>query len=213
MSIAVSSWALHRTLGVSYPDSPATGPQEAQTHSASPIDLLTLPRLLADRGYRQMQLCHFHVASRSDDYTLRFRDALGESGVELLSLLIDDGDVTHPEFGQRDADWIAGWVEVAGKLGAKRARVIAGKQLYSPAALDLSVERLGWLATLNEVRIDTENWFSLTSTPASVLGLLDRLEGKVGLCVDFGNWGRVDQIRCPFSNHHEGGDYSCEVRF
>ena len=35
----------------------------------------------------------------------------------------------------------------------------------------------------------TENWFALLARPAEVLGLLDRLEGAVGLCVDFGNWG------------------------
>ncbi len=34
----------------------------------------------------------------------------------------------------------------------------------------------------------TENWFPLLSQPATVHSLLDRLEGQVGLCLDFGNW-------------------------
>jgi hypothetical protein len=34
----------------------------------------------------------------------------------------------------------------------------------------------------------TENWFSLLSRPAVVHDLLKRLEGRVGLCLDFGNW-------------------------
>jgi len=35
----------------------------------------------------------------------------------------------------------------------------------------------------------TENWFSTLSRPEYVLRLLDELEGSVGLCLDFGNWG------------------------
>jgi sugar phosphate isomerase/epimerase len=190
MTIAVSSWALHRTIGVSYPDSPATGPLAPTTHSVNPTDLLALPRLLAEHGYRQMQLCHFHLPSRSDEYAARFREALGEAGVELLSLLIDEGDITHPQSGRRDADWIAGWIETAHHLGAKRARVIAGKQPYSPETLDRAVSHIERLVALTDVRIDTENWFGFTSAPAPTNELLDRLEGRLGLCADFGNWDR-----------------------
>ena len=35
-----------------------------------------------------------------------------------------------------------------------------------------------------------ENWFDLTATPEAVNGLLDELDGEVGLCADFGNWPR-----------------------
>jgi hypothetical protein len=137
-----------------------------------------------------MQLCHFHLPSTGEDYVSKFRDALGESGVELLSLLIDDGDITDPEHAARDTDWIAGWLEVAQRLGAKRARVIAGKQPYSLEAMDRAAANMTRLASATDMRVDTENWFSLTSTPEHTNELLDRLEGRLGLCVDFGNWGR-----------------------
>jgi sugar phosphate isomerase/epimerase len=38
------------------------------------------------------------------------------------------------------------------------------------------------------VRVMTENWHALTMCPKDLLSLLDRLEGEVGLCVDFGNY-------------------------
>ena len=38
------------------------------------------------------------------------------------------------------------------------------------------------------IRLMTENWFSIFSTPENVMTILDRLDGKVGLCLDFGNW-------------------------
>jgi hypothetical protein len=35
----------------------------------------------------------------------------------------------------------------------------------------------------------TENWFDLLAEPAHVHYLLDKLDGRVGLLGDFGNWG------------------------
>ncbi len=188
--IAVSSWALHRTIGVSYPDSPAEGPKGEVRHGGLPLCLLDLPAELAGNGYNAMQLCHFHLPSRSASYVSDFKTALSDSGVALHALLIDEGDITHPVHGERDFSWIAGWLETAEALGAQHARVIAGKQAASPETLALSAERIRKLADGTSVRIETENWFGLTDGPDAVLELLDRLEGRLGLCADFGNWPR-----------------------
>src|SRR5690606_20725135 len=106
-------------------------------------------------------------------------------------LLIDAGDITHPEYGLRDQKWIAGWIEVANELGAEHARIIAGKQKPTRDALDRSVKALAALAEANAggTRLVTENWFDLLAEPAHVHYLLDRLDGRVGLLADFGNWG------------------------
>ena len=50
------------------------------------------------------------------------------AGVKLHSVLIDAGDITHPEAAHREADlnWIKSWISVAGRCGAKNVRVIAG---------------------------------------------------------------------------------------
>ena len=191
--IVVSSWSLHRTIGTTYHDSPAGGPKGKATHSETPLDLLELPKALRDHGYSAMQLCHFHLPSREEAFISEFRAALDQSGIKLWTLLIDEGDITDAASGQDSADWISSWVRTAAQLGTDRARVIAGKQKCSTETMDLAVTRLKQIAAVATevgVRIETENWFDLLATPSAVNEILDRMEGQLGLCADFGNWPR-----------------------
>lgn len=188
--IAVSSWALHRTIGAQVPDSPAHGRGAVDSFGPSPTSLTALPAELAQRGYTAMQLCHFHLLDRSPDYVAELRAALDQAEVYLHALLIDDGDISHPETGARDAEWIAGWLDVAEQLGASHARVIAGKQPTTPETLTRAIEHLRHLIPGRRVRLQVENWFDLLATPEAVHELLDALDGQVGLCADFGNWPR-----------------------
>ncbi|MEZ0164497.1 hypothetical protein AB2L27_06940 [Kineococcus sp. LSe6-4] len=48
-----------------------------------------------------MQLCHFHLPHRDAGYLGGLGAALAEAGVELDALLVDDGDLTHPDEGPR----------------------------------------------------------------------------------------------------------------
>lgn len=191
--LSVSSWSLHRSLG-----RPAFyGPQDGtdiplETHGRGAIGLLELPEHIAQFGIRTLEICHFHLPSRAPAYLAELRDALQLAGVQLFSLLIDAGDLTDPQHAQRDLEWIRGWIPAAAALGAERARVIAGKAVPSAAALAQSAEHLRALASEaaeSGVRLMTENWFQLLSRPDDVNALLDRLDGQVGLCLDFGNWG------------------------
>lgn len=192
--IAVSTWSLHRLLGTTYPHDLGTteiGPME-ETYGEGEESLLGLPSLLANHGYHRLEIVSFHLRSRDPVYLGELRDQLRIAEVRLQTLLIDAGDITHPEHGARDQAWIASWIEIANELGAEHARIIAGKQKPTPEALDRSVKALTALAEGNAgspVRLVTENWFSLLSGPAQVHELLDRLEGRVGLLTDFGNWG------------------------
>jgi hypothetical protein len=114
-----------------------------------------------------------------------------DAGVEPFTLLIDAGDVTDPIFGERDLAWISGWIEDAAELGVERARVIAGKSQPSTETVAASIHGLRLLADRAEavgVRLTTENWLALMASPAQVLPVLDALEARLGLCVDFGNW-------------------------
>jgi len=191
--IAVSTWSLHRHLGTTYPHdlaSAAIGPAVA-TYGEGSESLLDLPSALANHGYRRMELVSFHLPSHDPVYLAELRDQLQATGVTLQTLLIDDGDITHPVHGARDTAWIAGWLEIANALGAENARIIAGKQPPSRATLDRAVAALTALADGNAgapVRLVTENWFDLLASPAEVNELLDRLAGRVGLLADFGNW-------------------------
>ncbi|MEO6012698.1 MAG: TIM barrel protein [Devosia sp.] len=200
--IAVSTWSLHRHLGTTYPhDLSTTAIGEVQeTYGAGTESLLDLPSALANHGYHRMELVSFHLPSRDPLYLGELKDQLRVAGVTLQTLLIDTGDVTHPELGARDEAWIASWIEIANELGAGNARIIAGKQAASPEALDRSVAALGRLAAGNagsSVRLVTENWFDLLPTPKEVNSVLDRLDGQFGLLGDFGNWrgaGKYDDL-------------------
>jgi sugar phosphate isomerase/epimerase len=191
--IAVSTWSLHRVLGTTYPHDLATseiGPGE-DTYGEGTESLLGLPSVLANHGYHRLEVVSFHMRSRDPIYLAELRDQLQRTGVTLQTLLIDAGDITHPEYGPRDTAWIAGWLEVANELGAENARVIAGKQKPTPETIARSVAALTQLADANSgsnVRLVTENWLDLMDRPDIVHEVLDRLEGRVGLLADFGNW-------------------------
>jgi sugar phosphate isomerase/epimerase len=191
--IAVSTWSLHKHLGTTCPHNLTTtqiGPVE-ETYGPGTESLLDLPSALKNHGYHRMELVSSHLPSRDPIYLSELRSQLQVADVKLQTLLIDAGDLTDPVSGARDEAWIASWIEIANELGAEHARIIAGKQAPSKETLDRSVAALRALADGNagsSVRLTTENWFNLLSSAKEVTEVLDRLEGKVGLLGDFGNW-------------------------
>jgi len=196
--IAVSTWSLHRLLGTTFPhdlNTDAVGEMQ-ETYGEGEESLLGLPSVLANHGYHRLEIVSFHLRSRDPVYLGELRDQLRVSGVNLQTLLIDAGDMTDPVHGARDTRWIAGWVDVANMLGAENARIIAGKQSSTPETMARSVAGFKELLAANAgspLRLFTENWFDLLSTPQAVHELLDRLEGQVGLLADFGNWTGADK--------------------
>jgi hypothetical protein len=190
--LSTSTWSLHRAIGTIYPDAPGERHGAAiQKYGPGSVSLLDIPARLAEMGIHTMEICHFHLPAQDTRFLKNLRSALDVAGVELFSVLIDDGDMTHPEHGERDLAWIGEWVDIAGQLGAKRARIIAGKSQPSEAALERSRKGFSTLikrASQYNLRLMTENWFDLLSTPATVHSLLGSLDKQVGLCVDFGNW-------------------------
>ncbi|MGV8954248.1 MAG: sugar phosphate isomerase/epimerase family protein [Cypionkella sp.] len=204
--IAVSTWSLHRMMGTTYPhnlDSLEIGPVE-ETYGAVDESLLDIPSAIANHGINRLELVSFHLPSRDPIYLGELRTALDTAGVTLQTLLIDAGDISNPATSARDTEWIWSWIEIANQLGAERARIIAGKQKPTRDALDLSVKALTTLSERNagsSVRLTTENWFDLLAEPAHVHYLLDKLDGRIGLNGDFGNWGgpsKYDDLRAIF---------------
>src|SRR5258708_37190144 len=189
---SVSTWSLRRAIG----DPQIYGADNRQNisttrHSEGELSLLELPSHIASIGIHTMEICHFHLPSLDMGYLTELRSALQDANVELFSLLIDEGDITHPDYAARDLIWISSWLGVANSLGAKCMRVIAGKAAPSEAALEISVRGIQYLIPRAEalgLRLMTENWYGLLSSPAPVHALIERLEGKVGFCFDFGNW-------------------------
>ena len=190
--LSISSWSLHRHLGQPKIYGVASGHTiPVHSHNQGALTLLELPEKIAAFGIHTLEICHFHLPSLDQGYLSEMRQAMAQAGVELFSLLVDDGDITHPEHGQRDWAWIESWLEVGEALGSKCMRVIAGKQPPTTETLRLSQQRMAALADsadIHGIRLMTENWFPLLSTPEAVTHLLEELNGRVGLCLDFGNW-------------------------
>ena len=192
--LAVSTWSLHRLLGQRF-DGWDQDRVASQAGEAGATTLLDIPAQAAAHGIGRIEICHFHLPSTDPAYLGELKSALAESNVECLTLLIDEGDLTHPDESTRDAhvETIGRWMDVAGKIGASRARVIAGQTPPDATGdvLRLSAQSLHALALRAAdvgVRVVTENWFALLDRPAEVLQLLDALDGEVGLLLDFGNW-------------------------
>ena len=172
--LGVSTWSLNKLL-------------------TSGTPLLDIPAQVAAHGLGKLEICHFHLPSTNSEYLEHLRGALDNAGVELYTLLIDEGDMNHPDLTERKKALALNteWVEVAAECGAQRVRVIGGYAEPTEAGLHLS--EAGFRSILRhaedyDMEVVTENWHRLLDSPQAVRTLLDRLDGRVCLKLDFGNW-------------------------
>lgn len=196
MTKAVSTWSLHRTLGSFFADDPVSADRTAAkpTKPDSGLPLIELPAELRERGYDTVQICHFHLPTRDPAYLSDLRAALADAQITLDAVLVDDGDLSDPAVADEHHAWIDGWLEDAAALGARRARIVAGKQPPTAERLSESGRRLARLAADHpEIRVVTENWMALLCNSASVHSVLMPTEGMVGLLIDLGNWTGSDK--------------------
>ncbi|TCR91721.1 TIM barrel protein [Rhizobium sp. BK376] len=223
---AVSTWSLHRALGVTYPYRPGEErePERRPTYGEGSVDLIDLPVALRDHGLSRLEICSFHLPTLSASYLAELSDAFVQAGVRVQTLLVEDGDLSNPETAARDAEWIASWIPIASALKAENMRVIAGKAQPTEEALARAEGHLRWLAQQAEgsgIRIVTENWFALLPGAREVNRLLGALDGKVGLNGDFGNWtgpGKYDELAqimgkaelCHAKAHYGAGGMDAE---
>ncbi len=190
---ALSTWSLHRAIGISYPDAPGNNGSGAARETWGPgtISLTEVPARMAEMGIDRLEICSFHLNRAHRAHLDAVRASIQDAGVSLQALLIDDGDITDPEHSARDTAWVGDWIDVAARLGAETARVIAGKQPPTEEVLNRSIGNLAELGRRGEgqgVRVTTENWFDTTPGPREVHTILDGLDGTVGLLADMGNW-------------------------
>ena len=198
--IATSSWSLHRTLGASmyqWPD--PKGAPVLEGARQGDLTLLELPAQLAARGIGLLEICHFHFPRLDDDYINQLRQALADSGVDLFSVLIDAGDIAHPDAAQRamEVAWVREWMEIAARCGAQCVRVIAGEG-NDGEAVQVSAANLRALASFGRtlgIRVMTENFRTLGTSVGALNAVLDLCDGEVGLCADFGNFKGPDKYR------------------
>jgi sugar phosphate isomerase/epimerase len=198
--ISTSSWSLHRALGKPPVRTPADPPASGPAPDAQ-ISLLELPGHLAGAGIGTLEICHFHFPSTDTGYLAELRGAAKSAGVELFSVLIDAGDLTHsdPTQLEKEMAWIRGWLDVAAAIGASHSRVIAGYAPIERNGDDLrdhpiirqsaaNLRRLSAYAGERGVRVITENFRATAERADQLLAILELCEGEVGLCADFGNF-------------------------
>lgn len=213
---AVSTWSLHRTLGrYVAPESAALGgPIMSGPSGTAGLALLDLPAELKDHGYDTVQICHFHLPSRSAEYLERLRDALAAAGIELDALLIDDGDLTDRAHADQIEAWLDDWLGVAVALGATRVRLMAGRAEPTPELVKDCSQRLVRLATRHpEVRIVIENWLGMFPDGDAVQAMLRETGDSVGLLIDLGNWtgpGKYDEL-ARIAPHAESCHAKCRL--
>lgn len=200
--IMTSSWSLHRALGQVMCDwsDMDSAPQRVRGIGTDALALLDLPGHLAERDIGMLEICHFHLPQIDAVYLGEVRAELAACGIDLYSVLIDAGDVAHPDpqQRQREVEWVRAWLELAAQLGARCARVIAGDAapagdgpIEDDAAVCASADSLRALARCGRdmgVGVSTENFRPLGCHVGALAAILDRCEGEVGLCADFGNF-------------------------
>ena len=185
--LSLTSWSVHPLLQPS-------GPNANGSTEGAALALTELPARMREAGISTLEICHFHIPRTDPVYLAELRSAIEGAGVELFSILIDTGDISQSDAGGRaaDMDLIKGWIDVAAQLGARVVRVIAGAAPADDAsALERSIAGLRELAEYarqRNVRVLTENFRSLASTPQNCNRILDALGGSVGLCADIGNF-------------------------
>jgi len=180
-----------------YPGLASTPGERTANHrfGAGSLTLLDVPDAAHAAGIDQLDVCHFHFPRTDDAYLQAFHDRMAAAGVRLLTLLVDEGDVSAADPAARECDLahIREWIDIAARLGARYVRVPAGEQEAGPEddSVQYSAEGLSALARYAKERsvgLLTENWRPLAMSHDSLLAILDAADGKVGLIADFGNY-------------------------
>ncbi len=187
--ISVSTWSLHHVMGRPVYEPGQPDRVNTSTDPAG-LPLLEVPGQCAVRGIRTIEVCHFHFPRTDDAYLKKLKQSAVGAGVELYSILVDDGDITRAD-PVADLAMLRGWIEVAGRLGVSVIRVVAGQAEPAPQAYRDSGAALRSLAVHAKprgVRIITENFGRLTTRADAVLGVLEAAGPEIGLCADFGNF-------------------------
>ncbi len=203
-TIAVSSWSVRHALGPMYPGLALTAGarRSDNTFGAGSLTLLDFPDAARAAGINQLDLCHFHFPRTDADYLREFSERMAAAEVQLLTLLVDEGDISalDPAARENDLARIRDWIDIASWLGARYVRVVAGEQAAGPGddAVKRSAEGLSALAhhaQQRSVGLLTENWRALTMSPDNLLAILDATGGAVGLVADFGNYKGASEVR------------------
>ncbi len=205
--VSTSSWSLHRALGSVWLDDFSTEKLTPPSNNAA-MSLLQLPDMAAQHGIHTLEICHFHFPTRDKGYLTELASEAARANVEIFSILVDDGDITAADPQEREVqlDWIRGWIDSAGILGAKAARIVAGEasvpaDIQNPAghpSIQMSALQLKSLYAYGQdkgIKIFTENFRPLSLQADHLVAILELCDGQITICADFGNFKGPDRYQ------------------
>lgn len=198
--LSVSSYSVREQLGPIAFD--FVDPQGNDVHFELPyaklLRLSEFPeRAKAGFGVDAVETVAFQFAGTDDPEIDLFAAALTESGVNLLNIAIDVGDLLEPDDGKRAAGiaLIEPWIERFAAMGSQFVRVNPGspfsphKSATPPAHLVEALAQLGAFANEHGTRLLVENHGGPSSDPVWMRHLLDAVgRDACGLLLDLGNF-------------------------
>ena len=138
-TIGISTWSVRRLMGPMYPGLDLAPEARVADDRFGPgeVALLDLPNAMRERGFADLDICHFHLPRTDDAYLDELRGRLDAAEVRVFTFLVDDGDLSAADDAARERDVAAtkAWIDVAARLGARYVRVAAGLTAAPPAML------------------------------------------------------------------------------
>ena len=200
-TLSMSSYSVREHLGPV--EFSFTDPQGETTTFSFPYESLTtladFPRRAKEAfGVDAIETVAFQFTGGLDDPEIdAFAAALTESGVRLLNVAVDTGDLLEADDDERAADIVElkRWIERFSAIGAQFVRVNPGSPFsphhgdQPPAHLVAALVELGDFARAHGSRLLVENHGGPSSDPVWMLGLLDAVGSEhLGLLLDLGNF-------------------------
>jgi sugar phosphate isomerase/epimerase len=200
-TLSMSSYSVREHLGPI--EFNLTLPNGEATTFTFPYESLTTlaefpARAKEEFGVDAIETVAFQFKGGLDDPELdAFAAALRDSGVALLNVAIDVGDLLEADDDKRATDVaeLQRWIERFSAMGARFVRVNPGSPFsphhgdQPPAHLVAALIELGRFAAERGSRLLVENHGGPSSDPVWMLGLLDAVGIEhVGLLLDLGNF-------------------------
>ncbi|WP_223622392.1 sugar phosphate isomerase/epimerase [Microbacterium sp. EST19A] len=205
-SLSMSSYSVREHLGpVEFSFTDPEG--ETKTFSFPYQSLTTLAEFPARAkeafGVDQIETVAFQFRGGLEDPELdAFAEGLSASGVRLLNVAIDAGDLLEADDAKRAADVaeLKRWITRFAEMGARFVRVNPGSPFsphhgeQPPVHLVEALVELGDHAAAQGARLLVENHGGPSSDPDWMLGLLDAVGSEhLGLLLDLGNFDALMQ--------------------
>jgi sugar phosphate isomerase/epimerase len=162
------------------------------------LDLADFPARAREAfGVEAIETVAFQFGEVDSPELDRFAEALAESGVTLLNVAVDAGDLLDTDDERRAADVavLERWIDRFADMGARFVRVNPGSPMSPhrdpepPQHLVDALAHLGDHAAARGVRLLVENHGGPSSDPAWMNALLERVGAeRLGLLLDLGNF-------------------------